>query len=395
MPHKGAGMGLSSELPRAAALCIPRLYEGGAEKVMAHMAGWWAERGVHVHLVTFHASPRDFPLHPAVRRTLLDDVPDAPFPRLDPWPRESRNVGALRQVFLRILREEGVERLPVLSFLARMNMRCLFAAQGLPCRVVISERTYPPALFLGEHDEALRRQSYPLADALVVQTEYTRQHWGNGMVGPAKCHALPNACLPQATPPQAIPLPEGQDFFLAIGRLAPEKRHDMLLRAFAETLSRFPRLHLYLAGSGELERPLRELCRQLHLEKRTTFLGHVADVRPWLRQARAIVHPSEFEGFPNVLLEALAERCPMIATDCLTGPSEIIRQGQNGFLVPVNDQTALTDAMLRILDADVQRAFRENMRVFPQEFSADGVMRAWTRLLSGRRADASAPAREA
>ena len=80
-------MGSSSELPRAAALCIPRLYEGGAEKVMAHMAGWWAERGVHVHLVTFHVSPRDFPLHPAVRRTLLDDVPDAPFPGSIPGRR--------------------------------------------------------------------------------------------------------------------------------------------------------------------------------------------------------------------------------------------------------------------------------------------------------------------
>lgn len=368
-------------LPAALALCLPRLHGGGTEKIAARMAAWWADRGVHVRLVTFQAFAEDLPLHPAVRRIQIDSMA-ADSPRLDIWPQESRNIPALRKVFSTILAEEQVKFLPVISFLARMNMRCLLAARGLPCRTIVCERTYPPAVFLGEHDENLRKQLYPTADALVVQSEYTRQHWGGTIVALERCHALPNPIFPSSTPlTGAESVPRGRPYFLAVGRLAPVKRHDLLLRAFAELVIVHPELHLYIAGSGEQEQFLHKLRQDLALEQHVTFLGQVQNVRPWLQQATALVHPSDYEGFPNVLLEAVAERCPIIATDCPTGPAEIVQQGTNGFLVPVNDQKSLSHAMQMVLDADVQKTLRARMISLPEKFSEERIMQRWSSLL--------------
>ena len=345
------------------------------------MAAWWANRGVHVWLVTFQAFPEDLPLHPAVQRIQIDSMA-AESPLLDIWPQESRNIPALRKVFASILAQEQVVYLPIISFLARMNMRCLLAARDLPCRTIICERTYPPAVFLGEHDEKLRKLLYPTADALVAQCEYTRQHWGNAIVGMEKCYALPNPAFPASAPQtDTEDVPHEQPYFLAIGRLAPVKRHDLLLRAFAELAPSRPELHLYIAGSGEQEQILLSLRQELGLEQRVTLLGQVRNVRPWLQRALALVHPSDYEGFPNVLLEALADRCPIIATDCPTGPSEIVQQGNNGFLVPVNDQKALVHAMLTMLDADVQKQLRARMVALPEKFSEERIMQSWSQLL--------------
>lgn len=368
-------------LPSALALCLPRLYGGGTEKIVARMAAWWARRGVHVWLVTFQSSPADLPLHPAVQRIQIDDI-SAEAPPLAAWPQESRNILALRRIFSSILQREHVGRLPVISFLARMNMRCLLAARGLPCRTIICERTYPPAVFLGEHDETLRKKLYPAADALVVQCEYTRRHWGSTIVAQEKCHTLPNPIPSSAGGGTAAAAPSEHAYFLAIGRLEPAKRHDLLLRAFADLVPDRPDLRLYIAGSGEQEQVLHALRDELGLGQQVTFLGQVQDVRPWLQHALALVHPSDYEGFPNVLLEALAERCPIIATDCLTGPAEIVEQGRNGFLVPVNDQKALADAMQKMLSDRTQKRLRSGMTALPEKLSEERIMWDWTRLLA-------------
>ena len=126
------------------------------------------------------------------------------------------------------------------------------------------------------------------------------------------------------------------------------------------------------------------LRQDLGLERHATFLGQVQDVRPWLQGALALVHPSDYEGFPNVLLEALAEGCPIIATDCPTGPAEIVQQGINGFLTPVNDQNALAQAMRTMLDAGVQTRLRARMDRLPEKFSEERIMRGWSALLQER-----------
>lgn len=382
-------MGLSFDPPRAVALCIPRLYGGGAEKVMAHMADWWAERGVHVYLLTFHDSPQDIPLHPGVRRILLDELQAQtafPFPE---WSQESNNINILKTAFLNVLHQENAERLPVISFLARMNMRCLLAAQGLPCRVIVSERCYPPAVFLGEHDEELRKHLYPKADALVVQSEYTWEHWGREIVPPEQCHVIPNpfpatpACSDYAdnlTPPHHL------RYFLAVGRLTRQKRHDLLLHAFVPLRDADPRIHLYIIGDGPRAQSLIELCQALNLQENVTFLGQMKNVRQWMRNAIALVHTADHEGFPNVILEALAEHCPVIATNCPTGPAEMITHGVNGFLTATGNSEEVTKYMHLLTNPAIRHSIcetlKKNLSLLSEKYSLNNVMQSWSALLA-------------
>ena len=110
---------------------------------------------------------------------------------------------------------------------------------------------------------------------------------------------------------------------LCVARLVPQKDHATLLRAFALLRADRP-CRLRLAGDGEEKGRLVALASELGIAADVEFLGHVDDVAPLYRDATLTVLSSRFEGFPNVLIEALAHGCPVVATDCPTGPREVI-----------------------------------------------------------------------
>lgn len=135
---------------------------------------------------------------------------------------------------------------------------------------------------------------------------------------------------------------------LSVGRLAAQKNQSMLIRAFAgvqpQTGSK-----LALIGSGPLEHDLRELAQGLGLAEHVIFLGWQENPYKFMRRATCLALSSDYEGFPSTLVEAMACGCPVIATDCPYGPAEILENGKYGILVPVNNEEALTDAMLLLL----------------------------------------------
>jgi len=133
--------------------------------------------------------------------------------------------------------------------------------------------------------------------------------------------------------------------FVTVGRLAKEKNHDRLLHAFKGVAEVQP-AHLAIAGAGPEREDLEVLRRDLELEDQVTFLGEVDNPMPLFRSAHVAVLTSNHEGLPSVLIEALAADCEVVATDCPGGVSEILRDGQYGWLVPLNDVESLSSAML-------------------------------------------------
>lgn len=361
-------------------LLIPTLHGGGAEAVMARMASWWAARGADVRLVTFFADARDHPLHPAVRRVLLDDIPVPEGASCPEWPQEAGAVARIRIALEEIVAERPEAILPVLAFLPRMGLRAILAARGLPCRIVAAERTFPPSLPLPEDVEDLRRRLYPEAAALAVQTERCANLWGRRIVPHGRCHVIPNFPLPA---PAAAPPRDPEPGFLFVGRLSEEKRPDLLLRAFAvlrRATARMPRLTI--VGDGPLEAEIRNLACEPDIAGGVAFTGRLADPRPLMAGAHALVLCSDFEGFPNVLLEAMACGCPVIATDCAAGPAEIVRHGTDGLLVPPGDADALAGAMRRLWeDADLRNSMAARAPDVLERFSQETIMRRWTDVL--------------
>jgi glycosyltransferase involved in cell wall biosynthesis len=131
---------------------------------------------------------------------------------------------------------------------------------------------------------------------------------------------------------------------LGIGRLHPAKDFATLVASFAQLRSRYP-ARLMILGEGEERPALEALVKKLGLSEDVALPGFIPNPYPYLRQASAFVLSSAWEGLPTVLIEALALGSPIVSTDCACGPSEILRDGELGTLVPVGDIDAMASAI--------------------------------------------------
>jgi glycosyltransferase involved in cell wall biosynthesis len=135
-------------------------------------------------------------------------------------------------------------------------------------------------------------------------------------------------------------LADGEWAIGAVGRLAPQKRFDVLLQAFARLRRRHLPVRLLVAGEGELRGALTAEVRRLGVDGACRFLGHVADVRPFHHALDVLAQASDYEGTPNAVLEAMALETPVVATD-VGGTCELLAHGVHGLLVPPRDPEAL------------------------------------------------------
>jgi glycosyltransferase involved in cell wall biosynthesis len=140
---------------------------------------------------------------------------------------------------------------------------------------------------------------------------------------------------------------------LAVGRLVAQKDYPTLLRALA-ICSRDTDCRLVVIGDGEDGPALQTLAAELNVSSRVRFLGARSDPYPFMARADALVTSSKFEGFSGVIVEALALRLPVIATDCKSGPDEILDGGRYGTLVPVGDPDRLAQAMRALLRGETR-----------------------------------------
>jgi FkbM family methyltransferase len=134
---------------------------------------------------------------------------------------------------------------------------------------------------------------------------------------------------------------------LAVGRLAPQKGFDVLVRAFARLRERHPSARLTILGEGPQREPLEELVRELALEDAVSLPGAVENPFPYMARCRAFVLSSRWEGLGNVLVEAGVLGAPLVATDCPSGPRELVSARPRAQLVPPEDVTALAAAIER------------------------------------------------
>ena len=165
---------------------------------------------------------------------------------------------------------------------------------------------------------------------------------------------------------------------LAAGRLIEQKNFLMLIRAFAEVRSQLD-VRLILLGDGPQHEKICELINSLNIEEDVSMPGWVDNPYSFMASADLFVMSSSWEGCPNVLLEALACGCSVVSTDCPSGPSEILEHGRWGRLVPVNDQTALAEAIIATLENDRNQ---DALRQRAAQFSPENMIEKFETLIS-------------
>jgi GalNAc-alpha-(1->4)-GalNAc-alpha-(1->3)-diNAcBac-PP-undecaprenol alpha-1,4-N-acetyl-D-galactosaminyltransferase len=357
-------------------LVISSLQAGGAERVLSRMASYWAARGHDVEIVTYdRPDARPFyPLHADVRVRGLDLLRDSRHPLDAMWNTAVR---------VRRLRREIVRHRPdaVISFVHQVNVVTLMATRGLGLPVIVSERADPAQVRLAVPWVALRRWTYRHASRVVMQTPDAAAYFDDPRI---RITVIGNPVAP--APPQ-VPIesgeygsvdngPEARYWITGVGRLVPQKGFDLLLQAFARIAPSHPSWALRIVGDGRERAALTELARTLGLADRVEFTGRVDNVFPLLAAADLFVLSSRFEGFPNVLGEAMAAGLPVIAFDCPSGPSALIRHEIDGVLVPVEDVAGLAAAMDRLIANPAARAPE-----VVERYSETAIMNRWEELL--------------
>ncbi|MGE4554458.1 MAG: glycosyltransferase, partial [Desulfovibrionaceae bacterium] len=282
-------------------LAIAGMGLGGAQYVMAWLAGALAGRGHAVQLCTF-APPGQapfFPVPPSVHMTPLDLTAPSGNPA-SAVRANLRRIRALRGAVFGFRSDVAV------SFIDQMNVLCLLAlSRRLP--VVVSERITPARHHIGRLWSGLRRLTYPSARALVVQTADVASFFPPRVR--RRCAMIPNPVLPPPPPnPAAPPAPRlPSPCVVGLGRLHPQKGFDLLLRAFARCRQAHPAWSLRIFGEGPQRPELEALAAELGLPAAEVFPGPVSDVPGILEQTDVFVLPSRFEGFPNALCQAMAQ----------------------------------------------------------------------------------------
>jgi GalNAc-alpha-(1->4)-GalNAc-alpha-(1->3)-diNAcBac-PP-undecaprenol alpha-1,4-N-acetyl-D-galactosaminyltransferase len=356
-------------------LVISSLRPGGAERVAANLANEWTRAGHRVSLITLATADLDFyPLDQRIdRRALHLREPSTGF--FDGIATTLHRLRWLRQE----LRATGSD--VTVSFIDRTNVLVLMAAAGLGTPVVVSERTDPRMHPIGTAWEALRWLTYRRASALVVQTESVVQ-WARGLVASRQVAVIPNPISEACMTIGRASARSRQRRVVALGRLVPSKGLDTLIAAFDRASARHRDWSLVIAGEGPLGDALRRQASSTRCADRIAFAGLVRNPEQLLGDSEILVLSSRFEGFPNALVEGMACGCSVISTDCPSGPAEIITNGVDGVLVPVDCVDALAGSMEALMaDGTERRRLGEAAVTSAGRFQADGIAERWVRLL--------------
>jgi GalNAc-alpha-(1->4)-GalNAc-alpha-(1->3)-diNAcBac-PP-undecaprenol alpha-1,4-N-acetyl-D-galactosaminyltransferase len=267
----------------------------------------------------------------------------------------------------------------LIGFITSANIIAAIAAKlnGIPS--LISERNDPLKKEIPPFWRLLRRLFYPLSINLITQTEKVKIIY-RGMFKSQEISVLPNPIAPSLSKLRD-PNKEREKIILSVGRLNDDKRQWKIIEAY-NTLN-LKEWKLILIGKGPNEKKLMNLIEKYNLSQNITILSNIKDIETYYNKSSIFVFTSKAEGFPNVLLEAMHFGLPSISTDCNFGPSEIIKDGENGFLVPVDDQEELNNKLSLLLnDAKLQKQFSKQAIESTKKYMSPVVTRQWELLIN-------------
>lgn len=347
---------------------IPSLHRGGAERVMSLLTQQWESEAHEVVLAVFDASAPAY-LHGG----RLVDLRSAS--RGGTAAKAWKALARTSRLW-RLMRQERPHH--IVTFMESANFPAALAAALAGCRdrLAVSVRNDParfPPL-----QRVLMRLLYLVPARVVAPSQGVAGALVRMGLPASRVRSIPNPVLPgaQARPqPQDAP-PPACPFVLAVGRLHPQKGFDRLLQAFARLEDRGQLL--VILGEGAQRAALEDQARALGIAPRVRLQGNVADPRPWYEAARCFVLSSRHEGWPNVLMEALACGCPAVSFRCDYGPGEIVEGHLSGLLVDEGDIDALARAIQEILDDEpLRHTLQHNGRLRAAHFAPHLIAQRW------------------
>ena len=342
--------------------------------MVSTMANYWAAKNWAVTVLTFDDGRvgAAYSLHESVVHRPLGIAGDSD-------GALAAIVSNVNRVWImrRAIKECGPD--VVVSFVDTANVVTILSGIGMGVPVVVSERVDPGHHRIGFVWELLRLLCYRYAARVVVQTRKALDFFPE-RVRRRGC-VIPNPVCAVADG-RKIGRCSRNSRIVGMGRLSHQKGFDLLLRAVAAIAGTHDSWSVVIWGEGECRAELESLGDELGLRGRVSFPGWTAKPFAEMRRGGIFVLSSRYEGFPNVLCEAMACGLPAVSFDCPSGPREIIRSGVDGILVPAEDVGALACALGSLLEDESERR-RLGVRAVEvtERFGVQRVMSMWERVL--------------
>jgi glycosyltransferase involved in cell wall biosynthesis len=359
---------------------------GGAERVAVNLSKYLSGTGEYdVTVATLSGTDRDFyVLNGDIKRVAMNLEGET-----SGWGKFTVNIRRVVQ-FRKILKVNKPDL--VISFMTRYSVIALLSRFFLNIKIIVSERNYPPLRKNHGMWEVIRKYVYKFAEIHVVQTQRIAE-WIREVTKSDNVKVIPNSIewpIPAQAPylnPEDF-LGDKENLILAAGSFKPQKGFDMLIEAARNFLRDGERWKLVILGDdkGESDRVtqnIKDLIANYGLEEHVILPGRAGNINDWYMRAEIFALSSRFEGFPNVLLEAMASGCATVSFDCNTGPSELITHLENGILVPVCDTEALAYHINELKKNDELRSsLAKNAVTVRERFSESVIMDRWKKTIN-------------
>jgi len=358
---------------------INSLRLGGAQRALINVAEAFDQHGHSVSLVTIYGHETHFFTLSEKINTIALGMAGDTAGLVNKIMANTRRIVALRRIIL------STKPGTVISFLPETNISVLLALVGQHVPTFIVEETIPARQEIPRIWQWLRRVVYPLATALVCASRGIRDSF-RWMPARQKtviynAFAAPNdGVVPQ---PHQYRQP-ARRHLISMGRLHPVKGFDLLLDAVSRIAANQPDWDLTIWGEGSERAALEAQIQRLGLQDRVFLPGATTDPLGVMQAAHLFVLSSRYEGFGNVLIEAMASGLPVVSFDCPSGPAEIIQDGVNGVLIPPQDVEQLAAVLDRLITNDGERqSLAAHSRVGLERFGIEAIFRQWNALLQG------------
>ncbi|TVX79111.1 glycosyltransferase family 4 protein [Peribacillus simplex] len=340
---------------------------GGAERVIAQLANYFNKTKIQCTIITLDNEEIFYELDNNIN--------------IFPIGRKSRNPYIDKIQKYREIRRYVQRSKPsiVLALPEEIGIYVIPALIGTNVPVVVSERNNPWVMPWKKETRLLRKLFYPLAAGFVFQTEQAASFFSSSIR--KKSIVLPNPLDLNRIPLQRIE--KRRKEVVGAGRLDKQKNFPLLIQSFAKFHKKYPEYVLTIYGEGALRGELEKLAVSLLPEGTYSFPGKTKDLLEKINGASMFILSSDYEGMPNVVIEAMAMGMPVVSTDCPSGGSaELIQNGKNGILVPVGDRDSLALAMSKIAGSDdFANKLGKNAQEVKKLLNSDVVSKDWKNYL--------------
>ena len=344
-------------------LVLHSMIPGGMERVMSELAWYFSgKEDVKLSLVIY-----------GKERSIFYELPDNIKVQKPSWEFDnSKRLWFTLKSFL-YLRRKIKELNPdvVLSMGERWNSFVLLALFGIRSHVFISDRCQPNKN-LGYLHETLRQLLYPRAQGIIAQTSTAKKIYAR--------RGFNRNITVIGNPIRSVSCEEynceKENIVLTVGRLIETKHHDRLIKIFSEIDSKDWKLFIVGGDAQKQEgmKYLKGILKEYNLVGEVILTGNVSDVENYYCRSKIFAFTSSSEGFPNVIGEAMSAGLPVVTYDCTAGPSEMVEDGVNGYLIDQFDDKDFKEKLEHLMvNKDLRLSMGKKSKNMIKQFSIDSV----------------------